>query len=241
MAATPPPLQSLHKVVRIAMMVTAAPVVCCVVGLAVLLLLKHYQAALAAKYAARHLTPWPVAQGWGGEPSSFLHRAGATCEVLVRNPAQWVMGIGMASFVLVPALLIAGAGVVYGVLMRNRPALLGGLLPMAGLVWYAAAPIYMFIAGHEIVLDVTNDALTLNGSHLAPLSDVAAFSSREHHQPRGGADYHLVASLRGGRTVELGGPDDRPDLVAAGPALNAVLHRLRGEEGMRGSFCSHAG
>ena len=49
------------------------------------------------------------------------------------------------------------------------------------------------------------------------------------HQAKGGADFFRYTVMRGGKLVEVQGPDARPDMVAAGAPLTAALHRLRGE------------
>ena len=207
-------------------MVTAAPVVCCAAGLLVLFVLKHHQAALAAEYAARHMTPFPAAQGWNGEPSSFLHVSETARDVIVRNPAQWGMAIAMASFALSPLLLIAAVVMVYGAVTSNHTALLGGLVPFLALAWYAYAPMRMVVEGRELVLDAGQGSLTLNGHRLTALTNIHSFEGRTVHRTKGGVDFHLLVVLRSGTAIEIGGPDDRPDIVDAAQPLNVALSRL---------------
>lgn len=214
--------------VRIAMAAVAAPLFCCFAGLAAVLLLKHYQAALAAEYAARHLTPWPMPQGWYGEPSSFLHGTEAGREVLVCNPAQWDRTIAGLGFVMVPVLLVFGALAAWAAWARNRLGTVGALLAMAGLVWGASPSLRGIVAGYDVVLDASHDALLLDGSRVAPLSDVVAFRSREFRREKGIA-HELWAVLRDGRAVQVADWSGQPDLVQAGPALDAILRRLRGQ------------
>ena len=215
--------------VRIAMMVVAAPVLCCALGLIVLTWLKHRQASLAAQYAARHLVPWPAATGHFGEPSSYLHGAGPGWDVLVRNPAQWPMDIGMTSFALTPLLAIALTVTIYGAVTRNRTAVFAGAVPFAGLLWTFSAPAVMIAQGRELMLDAAHDRLTLNGAELARLSDIAGFEAHIYHHAKGGDDFLLSAFTRAGKEIALQGPDDRADMIDAAAPLNAMLRRLRGE------------
>ena len=213
--------------IRIAAIVTAAPVICCAAGLIVLLWFKHHQAALVAEYASRHMTPWPAPHGWMGEPASFLHVSEPTRDVLVRNPAQWNMNIAMTSFGLAPALLIAAASAIYGVINSNRAALTAPLVPLLALACLSFPPLQMIVMGREIVLDGAHDALTINGHRRAALSDVTMFVGRTARSSKS-VSFSLLAVLASGSSVALGGPDDRPDLVGAALPLNEALHRLRG-------------
>ena len=212
---------------RIAAMVVAAPILCCAVGFVVLRLLQHRQAALMARYAVMHLVPWPNAVGYDGHPSSFLHGTAATTDILVRNPAQWGLDIGMAGFALTPLLVIAAGFVVFGLATKRRGLVLGPLLPAAAALWFSSGFLTMLVRGHTLLLDGAHDRLLENGRTVAALSKLDHFSVVVLRHPKGGVDYVLLAARQDGRVVQgLEGPDVEPDIEDAGPPLTAMLRRL---------------
>ena len=214
-------------VTRIAAMVVAAPILCCGVGFVVLRLLQHRQAALMARYAAMHLSPWPQAVGYDGHPSSFLHGAGPLTDILVRNPAQWGMDIGMAGFALTPLLVIAAGFVAFGLATKRWAVAMGPLLPVAGLLWFWSGSLPMLVRGHTLLLDGAHDALLENGRTVAALSKLDHFAVMVLRHPKGGVDYVLLAARRDGSTTGgLEGPDVEADIEGAGPPLTAMLDRL---------------
>ena len=211
--------------IRIAMLVVAAPIACCAMGLLVLALLKHRQAALAAGYAAMKLVAFPLDPVV--EPPSFLHVALPTQDILARNPAQWSMIIATTSFVIVPIVLVGLAAFFYGLKHRNRGAMFNGAAPVAILAWISYASITMTLFGRVLVLDGAQNNLTLNGSRVAALSDVAQFTGRSIQRAKGGSDVLLSAVMRNGPDIPLQGPDARADMVKLGDAMTVMLHRLR--------------
>ena len=227
--------------IRIAILVVAAPIACCAVGLLVLVLLKHRQATLAARYAAMKLVAFPLDPAV--DPPSFLHLALPTQDILARNPAQWSMIIATTSFVVVPIVLIGLAAMLYGLKHRNRVAMFNGAVPVAILAWMSYASVTMTLSGRVMVLDGAQNSLVLNGSRAAALSDVAGFAGRSVHHAKGGSDILLSAVMRNGPDIPLQGPDARADMVELGDAMTVMLHRLRHDppasaaEGCRDEGC----